>query len=106
MNRSYSKIRHIQEVNQRLENRLLNEQISKTNTNPSSTLPIKKTTSGCNGNNTILAPTIKLWGNPEKRYFELKMFFNATGGEADFQKGFIRAEVISYNDFILVNQNY
>ena len=88
MNRSYSKIRHIQEVNQRLENRLLNEQISKTNTNPSSTLPIKKTTSGCNGNNTILAPTIKLWGNPEKRYFELKMFFNATGGEADFQKGF------------------
>ena len=27
MNRSYSKIRHIQEVNQRLENRLLNEQV-------------------------------------------------------------------------------
>ena len=29
MNRSYSKIRHIQESNQRLENRLLNEQNSK-----------------------------------------------------------------------------
>ena len=27
MNRSYSKIRHIQETNQRLENRLLNEQV-------------------------------------------------------------------------------
>ena len=28
MNRSYSKIRHIQESNQRLENRLLNEQVT------------------------------------------------------------------------------
>ena len=28
MNRSYSKIRHIQEANQRLENRLLNEQVT------------------------------------------------------------------------------
>jgi hypothetical protein len=88
MNRSYSKIRHIQEVNQRLENRLLNEQTNKTNTNPSSTQPVKKTTAGCSGTNTILDPTIRLWGNPEQRYFELKMFFNATGGDADFQKGF------------------
>ena len=89
MNRSYSKIRHIQEVNQRLENRLLNEQTPKLNPKPSSTLPVKNTTTGgCSGTNTILAPISKLWGNPEQRYFELKMFFNATGGDADFQKGF------------------
>ena len=36
MNRSYSKIRHIQESNQRLENRLLNEQTTpQTTTVPS-----------------------------------------------------------------------
>jgi hypothetical protein len=36
MNRSYSKIRHIQESNQRLENRLLNEQVTtQTTTVPS-----------------------------------------------------------------------
>lgn len=33
MNRSYSKIRHIQEANQRLENRLLNEQTAPVTTN-------------------------------------------------------------------------
>ena len=45
MNRSYSKIRHIQESNQRLENRLLNEQ----------TTP--QTTTGTTPNNTTLKPT-------------------------------------------------
>ena len=45
MNRSYSKIRHIQESNQRLENRLLNEQVSG-GTRPS--VPQKTATSGLN----------------------------------------------------------
>ena len=95
MNRSYSKIRHIQEVNQRLENRLLNEQTSKTNTNPSSTLPVKKTTTGgCNGNNPISEPIIKVSEIDNKfkgklNTFELKMFFKSTGtNDVDFQKGF------------------
>ena len=40
MNRSYSKIRHIQESNQRLENRLLNEQVT---TGATQTTPNKDT---------------------------------------------------------------
>ena len=102
MNRSYSKIRHIQEVNQRLENRLLNEQISKTNTNPSSTLPIKKTTSGCNGNNTISSPISKLWDTNDitKKRFSLQMFFNSTSSiDDDFLKGFtdLKTKIIAAN---------
>ena len=36
MNKSYSKIRHIQEVNQRLENRMLSEQVTSAQTTPNS----------------------------------------------------------------------
>ena len=95
MNRSYSKIRHIQEVNQRLENRLLNEQINKTNPKPSSTPLVKNTTTGgCNGNNQISEPIINLLEKDNKytgkhKTFDLQMFFKSTGtNDADFQKGF------------------
>ncbi len=39
MNRSYSKIRHIQESNTKLETRVLTEQIKQTNQNPWSNYP-------------------------------------------------------------------
>tara|TARA_R110000868_G_scaffold130388_1_gene340022 strand:+ start:981 stop:2267 length:1287 start_codon:yes stop_codon:yes gene_type:complete len=92
MNRSYSKIRHIQEVNQRLENRLLNEQTPKLNPKTPSIPPV--TTGGCNGNNQISEPiiTVKEKDNiftGKHNTFELKMFFKATGiVNEDFQKGF------------------
>ena len=92
MNRSYSKIRHIQEVNQRLENRLLNEQTPKLNPKTPSIPPV--TTGRCNGTNTIFEPiiTVKEVENKftgKQNHFDLQMFFKSTGtNDADFQKGF------------------
>lgn len=102
MNRSYSKIRHIQEVNQRLENRLLNEQINKTTNVPAGTTGTSSTTgtsgtSGstakpigtCTGNNLIDGPLVTLGGKIGEGIFELKMCFKSTGtSDADFKVGF------------------
>jgi len=59
MNRSYSKIRHIQEANQRLENRLLSEQST---TSGATTQPFNAfTTLYSNGFNKIETPFLGSW---------------------------------------------
>jgi hypothetical protein len=79
MNRSYSKIRHIQEVNQRLEKRLMSEQVqttvtqtgenpgTKTKINP----PMSKAIPEISGNTPTTTPTIT---NPFKDQSLLNKF--------------------------------
>ena len=103
MNRSYSKIRHIQEVNQRLENRLLNEQINKTTNVPAGTTGTSNTTGtsgstskpivACPGSNEISEPLVTLGskgGKVGEGQFELKIYFKSTGTSGDvIKKGLI-----------------
>ncbi len=117
MNKSYSKIRHIQESNQRLQNRLLNEQVP------------NQTTTGATPNNTTLKPTynkplcnnmtgtygtgvetpgfkscVYMLGPGKDRYIDLRdgsgrVLVSVGGGDfAEAYKNFVSKVKISYPD--------
>ena len=68
MNRSYSKIRHIQEANQRLEKRIMSEQVQTTVTQTGDT-PTITNPFGRDKLNEYLGKTVNLYADPENKKF-------------------------------------